>query len=89
MSYDELREDCYDDVHVVAVCYDVTSKDSFSKLGTWIEEIKSRGYDGLPIILVGLKSDRNRAINEREVAAFARSKGIKFVETSAKEGKNL
>ena len=39
--------------------------------------------------MVGLKIDRNRAINERDVATFARSKGVKFVEVSAMEGKNL
>ena len=46
---------------------------------------------GVPIILVGCKLDeaRNRAVNENEAAAWARSHGMGYVETSAKTKDNV
>lgn len=47
------------------------------------------GFSENNIMLCGLKIDRPRAVNERDVATFARGQKLKFREISSKEGTNM
>lgn len=56
-DYDRLRPLSYPETHVVLVCFSIDSPESLENVRTkWIDEV--RHYcEGLPIILVGCKSD--------------------------------
>ena len=79
------------DLHAVVICYDVCSKSSFQSLPFWLKEIKENGYEDLELIICGNKIDKGskRLVKEREVAQFARSRGVNLIEVSAKDGTNV
>jgi len=80
------------DLHAVVICYDVTDKASWQKVDFWLKEILDNGYDELLIFLCGLKIDKGpgkRVVKERDVAQYARSKKVGFMEVSAKTGEKV
>lgn len=71
------------------IVYDVTDKDSFSKVKTWHTEL-NKYLPGAPIMIAGNKCDLvNRTVPEEEADQFARSVGCEHVNTSAKSGYNV
>ena len=71
--------------------YDITDKDSFEQIISWIKDIKNHNFEKIKVILVGNKCDLN---NERKVSIdkgqnLAKLYNIKFFEASAKEGTNV
>ena len=73
------------------ICYDITSKDSFDNVSSWIEDCKSQCYKSVHMVLVGNKTDLNerRVVSTDEGKEFADKLGISFYETSAKTGENV
>ena len=75
--------------------YDVTSTQSLEKLENWKKEFINQGgidnIDKFPFIVVGNKADRNdKTVNQEAVASFCENNGgMKYFETSAKEGSGI
>ena len=70
--------------------YDITQRESFNNLKTWIRE-SDQATQGFKKIIVGNKIDleNNRKIGKDVVQKFCEENNIKGVEMSAKEGKNI
>lgn len=75
----------YDIADFVVIVYDVTDKDSFSDVETWLSSAKSHKRQGL--FLVGNKSDKvkERVVAKKLAAQYAHSKGMHYQEVSVKE----
>ena len=73
------------------VIYDISRRDSFNTVSTWIEDYKNQTPKTTSIILVGNKSDLNdrRQVNTEEGQELADKFGIQFYEASAKTGDNV
>jgi GTPase SAR1 family protein len=76
----------------VVLVYDITQKETFSKIEGWMADIQLYGKDRVPRVLVGNKTDkddlREVTINEaKELQSRADIKGI--FETSALNGTNV
>ena len=73
------------------VVYDISSRDSFNNVSTWIEDCKNQSPKTIFMVLVGNKSDLNdrRQVNTEEGQELADKYGIQFYETSAKTGENV
>ena len=73
------------------VVYDISSRESFNSINTWIEACKNQAPKTVIFILVGNKSDLEdkRQVTKEEGQEFADKYGILFYETSAKTGKNV
>ena len=71
--------------------YDITDLDSFNNLNTWLIEIEKNASKNVYKILVGNKSDleSERKVTYSQGADFAAQYGMKFIETSAKDSKNV
>ena len=71
--------------------YDITNKISFLNCQNWLKELKENGDKDIVIILVGNKCDleKERQVSKQEGEIFAENNGLFFLETSAKEGKNI
>ena len=69
--------------------YDITQRESFNNLKTWIRE-SEQATEGFKKIIVGNKIDleKDRKIGKDVVQKFCEENNIKGVEMSAKEGKN-
>ena len=86
-----LTSSYYRGAHGVLLVYDVTRPETFQHLNQWLSEIEMyspNGGKGVVKLLVGNKSDleADRAVSTAEGEAWARSKGMLFLESSAKSG---
>ena len=73
------------------VVYDISSRDSFNNVTTWIEDCKNQSPKTIFMVLVGNKSDLSdkRVISIEEGRELAEKYNMIFFETSAKTGDNV
>ena len=73
------------------VVYDISSRDSFNNVSTWIEDCKNQSPKTIYMVLVGNKSDLEdrRQVSKEEGEELAGKYGLHFYETSAKTGDNV
>eukprot|EP00467_Chlorarachnion_reptans_P014108 CAMPEP_0114507470 /NCGR_PEP_ID=MMETSP0109-20121206/12032_1 /TAXON_ID=29199 /ORGANISM="Chlorarachnion reptans, Strain CCCM449" /LENGTH=208 /DNA_ID=CAMNT_0001686235 /DNA_START=307 /DNA_END=930 /DNA_ORIENTATION=- len=76
----------------VVLVYDVNNYESFQNLSTWMELLDQHTDEGIVKIIIGNKldmSDGKRAVSTEMGQAFAKKHNVKFLETSAKTGKDV
>ena len=75
----------------ILLIYDITSRDSFKNLESWLIEIEKHASDNVLKILIGNKNDleNDRVISVEEGQNFANRNGMQFIETSAKMDTNV
>ena len=67
--------------------YDVSSAESFDALPTWLSEADTFCGESAPVrLVVGNKTDRERAVPRADAEAHAERAGALYAECSAKEG---
>ena len=86
-----LTSSYYRGAHGVLLVYDVTRPETFEHLPQWLSEIGTYcpgGGKSVVKLLVGNKSDleSDRAVSTAQGEQWARSKGMLFMESSAKSG---
>ena len=74
---------------IIFIIYDISSKDSFNNLGTWINFIKQVNTDNSLVILCGNKIDSERRVTTEEGRIIANKENLLFFEVSAKTGDNV
>ena len=75
----------------VILVFDITSKESFDLLETWMNELKENNKVDVSKVLIGNKSDlqEKREVTKEEAEDFAKSIGCTYFEGSAKTGDNI
>lgn len=73
------------------VVYDVTSRSTFEKLESWIEELNENCHNETVIVIVGNKKDldKQRQVSYQEGLNFAKKHGFQFTETCAFEKETI
>eukprot|EP00727_Mastigamoeba_balamuthi_P013663 m51a1_g892 putative ras-related protein rab-4b (209) ;mRNA; f:16378-17811 len=71
--------------------YDVTSRDSYNHIGTWLNDARTLANSDIAIILVGNKIDlqQEREVTFLEASRFSQENDLTFVETSALTGEGI
>ncbi len=71
--------------------YDITDRESFSAIENWMNEVEKHASDNISRILVGNKSDMEEArqVSTDEGKELAEHYNVRFLETSAKDCKNV
>jgi len=71
--------------------YDITRRETFEHLTSWLEDCRKYSSSDITIMLIGNKSDleSSRQVSAQEAAAFAQTHGLVFLETSAKTAHNV
>jgi len=71
--------------------YDITSRESFNHLTSWLNDARALATSELVIVLVGNKTDlqEDREVTFLEASRFAQENDLMFLETSAKSGDNV
>jgi len=71
--------------------YDVTRRETFEHLSTWLRDAKEYSSPELVVIVVGNKCDleSERQVPTEEGQKFAEENGLVFMETSAMSAKNV
>jgi len=75
----------------VILMYDITNRESFNSISTWIQNIYDIKDKDFPFILIGNKCDLKdkREVSTEEGLEAAEQYNTKYFETSAKEGINV
>lgn len=73
------------------IVYDITNKQSFLNVSSWLSECREMCYKEILICLVGNKTDLEgqRDVSFEEGQKFATDNGLLFFETSAQNGQNV
>jgi small GTP-binding protein len=81
----------YRGAHVGIIVFDRTSPVSLEAANSWIEELRNHATSGIPLILVGNKSDLTDAlaVDTTSVSELTKSAGATYFEVSALSGQNV
>ena len=81
----------YKGAHGIIVTYDMTDRESFSSIQNWMAEVEKHASDNISRILVGNKCDLEpqRSVSTEEGQEAADHYCVRFLETSAKDSKNV
>ena len=90
-SFRSITRGYYKSSVCALVVYDISNKESFNNISTWIEDCKNQSPKTIFFVLVGNKSDLEdkRQVSTEEGQELAEKYGIPFYETSAKTGTNI
>ena len=75
----------------ILLLYNITDRDSFDSLNSFLIEIRKNAKKDISIILVGTNCDLEdeRIVTYQEGKDFATKNGMKFIEVSAKNNINI
>uniref|UniRef100_A0A667ZNH4 RAB18B, member RAS oncogene family n=1 Tax=Myripristis murdjan TaxID=586833 RepID=A0A667ZNH4_9TELE len=81
-----FTDDTFDPDQSATIVYDVTKRDTFTKLENWLNELETyTTRNDIVKMLVGNKIDQdNREVDRNEGLKFARKHSMLFIEASAK-----
>ena len=81
----------YKGAHGIIIVYDITDRESFNNVNTWLSEVRKHAGGQVVKLLVGNKCDleEERVVSRQEGQDFADSLGVSFLETSAKQRVNI
>ncbi|XP_043830679.1 ras-related protein Rab-2A-like isoform X2 [Dromiciops gliroides] len=90
-SFRSITRSYYRGAAGVLLVYDITRRDTFDHLTSWLEDAHQHSNSNMVIMLIGNKSDleMRREVKKEEGEAFARKHGLIFMETSAKTASNV
>ena len=71
--------------------YDITRRETFNHIESWLNEVKTHGAKDTVCVLVGNKKDleESRKVTFEEGQSLAKINGLFFLETSAKTAENV
>nr|VZI01355.1 unnamed protein product [Spirometra erinaceieuropaei] len=90
-NFRSLTRSYYRGAAGLLLVYDITRRDSFNNLPSWLEDLRQYANENAVIMLIGNKCDLEvqRAVSTEEGQAFARENGLLFIETSARMAINI
>ncbi|KNC81779.1 hypothetical protein SARC_05925 [Sphaeroforma arctica JP610] len=90
-SFRSITRSYYRGAAGALLVYDITRRDTFNHLTTWLEDARQHASPNMAIMLIGNKTDleSKRKVSKEEGEQFARENGLVFLETSAKTAENV
>lgn len=90
-SFRSITRSYYRGAAGALLVYDITRRDTFTHLTTWLDDARQHSNSNMVIMLIGNKTDldERRAVTREEGEQFAREHGLIFMETSAKTAANV
>nr|CAH8873550.1 unnamed protein product [Trichobilharzia regenti] len=90
-SFRSITRSYYRGAAGALLVYDVTRRDTFNHLASWLQDAQQHASPNMVITLVGNKFDLDakREVKQEEGESFAREHKLLFIETSAKTGANV
>eukprot|EP00128_Syssomonas_multiformis_P018466 Colp12_sorted_trinity150504_noHs@1113 len=90
-SFRSITRSYYRGAAGALLVYDITRRETFNHLTTWLEDARQHSNSNMVIMLIGNKSDLDarRAVSKEEGEQFARDHGLIFMETSARTAANV
>ena len=86
-KYKALAKSYFKNVDAVLFVFSLNNQDSFDNIKNWINLFNENhnGKEGIPMYLIGNKSDQEREVQKEVIDEFIIENKYKYFETSAKE----
>jgi len=89
-SFRSITRSYYRGAAGALLVYDITRRETFTHLTSWLEESRQHASPNMTIMLIGKCDDEEkRAVTFEEGEGFAKQHGLLFLETSAKTAHNV
>lgn len=90
-SFRSITRSYYRGAAGALLVYDITRRDTFNHLTTWLDDARQHSNSNMVIMLIGNKTDleSKRAVTREEGDQFGNDHGLVFMETSAKTSANV
>ena len=90
-SFRSITRAYYKNSVCALIVYDISNRESFNNIASWIEDCKNQSPKTIFMVLVGNKCDLDdkREVTKEEGQELAEKYGMLFFETSAKTGENV
>eukprot|EP01062_Namystynia_karyoxenos_P059019 TRINITY_DN50449_c0_g1_i1.p2 TRINITY_DN50449_c0_g1~~TRINITY_DN50449_c0_g1_i1.p2 ORF type:complete len:210 (+),score=75.29 TRINITY_DN50449_c0_g1_i1:97-726(+) len=90
-SFRSITRSYYRGATGALLVYDVTRRETFDHLASWLQDARENSNTNMTIMLVGNKCDLDakRQVPKEEGEAFAKENGLVFMETSAKTSQGV
>ncbi|KAI6700771.1 hypothetical protein NL676_015095 [Syzygium grande] len=90
-SFRSITRSYYRGAAGALLVYDITRRDTFNHLASWLEDARQHANPNMTIMLIGNKSDlsHRRAVSKEEGEQFAKENGLLFLEASARTAQNV
>ncbi|CAD5184307.1 unnamed protein product [Musa acuminata subsp. malaccensis] len=85
-SFRSITRSYYRGAAGALLVYDITRRETFDHLASWVEDARQHANATMTIMLIGNKCDsaHTRAVSTEEGEQFAKEHGLIFMEASAK-----
>ncbi|KAH9742587.1 ras-related protein RABB1b [Citrus sinensis] len=90
-SFRSITRSYYRGAAGALLVYDITRRETFNHLSSWLEDARQHANPNMSIMLVGNKCDlaHRRAVSKEEGEQFAKENGLLFLEASARTAQNV
>ncbi|KAI9112983.1 hypothetical protein K1719_016097 [Acacia pycnantha] len=90
-KFRSITRSFYREAVAALLVYDVTRKETFNHLDSWLKDIREHADTNLTVVLVGNKCDLylERQVSTEEGEEFAKENGLIFLEASVKMFQNV
>ncbi|KAI8533561.1 hypothetical protein RHMOL_Rhmol10G0020300 [Rhododendron molle] len=90
-SFRSITRSYYRGAAGALLVYDITRRETFNHLASWLEDARQHANPNMTIMLIGNKSDlaHRRAVSKEEGEQFAKENGLLFLEASARTAQNV
>ncbi|KAG8082321.1 hypothetical protein GUJ93_ZPchr0014g46503 [Zizania palustris] len=90
-SFRSITRSYYRGAAGALLVYDITRRETFNHLASWLEDARQHATANMAIMLIGNKCDlsHRRAVSYEEGEKFAKEHGLVFMEASAKTAQNV
>ncbi|THU57476.1 hypothetical protein C4D60_Mb03t03930 [Musa balbisiana] len=90
-SFRSITRSYYRGAAGALLVYDITRRETFNHLASWLEDARQHTNPNMTIMLIGNKCDlaHRRAVSTEEGEQFAKEHGLIFMEASAKTAQNV
>ena len=86
-KYKAIASSYYKNALGAFIVYDITRRETFDKVNIWLDDLRKHSDSEIEIMLLGNKNDlgTNRQVSVEDGRKYSKSKGIYFMEISAKD----
>jgi small GTP-binding protein len=83
------KNEFYLRIQGILVFFDLSNKTSFTNLEFYLEEIRSKCGSDMPLIIIGNKSDLEKAVTDQEIEKFCKENDVESMNISVKDNINV
>ena len=83
------KNEFYIRIQGILVFFDLSNKASFTNLEFYLEEIRSKCGSDMPLIIIGNKSDLEKAVTDQEIEKFCKENDVESMNISVKDNINV